>query len=277
VLALAPTAKSQQAYGSVTGLVTDAGTKLPVSDLRVMIVGTTIGTSTNAEGRYTLARVPAGQVSIRAIRVGYQQQVKPVDITAGQSATLDFVMAQAAVQLTEIVTTATGEQRRVELGNAIATIANVPQKVEQTATNNIADLLTAKAPGIVVLPAAMTGAAPVVRIRGIGSLATTGSGITNDPIYIIDGVRMNSGTLNLGTGGTRASLLNDLDPNEIQDIEVVKGPSAATLYGTDAANGVVVITTKRGRAGATQWTWFGEQGLVQDNNKYPASYALWGS
>jgi TonB-dependent SusC/RagA subfamily outer membrane receptor len=276
VLALAPTAKSQQAYGSVTGLVTDAGTKLPVSDLRVMIVGTTIGTSTNAEGRYTLARVPAGQVSIRAIRVGYQQQVKPVDITAGQSATLDFVMAQAAVQLTEIVTTATGEQRRVELGNAIATIANVPQKVEQTATNNIADLLTAKAPGIVVLPAAMTGAAPVVRIRGIGSLATTGSGITNDPIYIIDGVRMNSGTLNLGTGGTRASLLNDLDPNEIQDIEVVKGPSAATLYGTDAANGVVVITTKRGRAGATQWTWFGEQGLVQDNNKYPASYALWG-
>jgi TonB-linked SusC/RagA family outer membrane protein len=263
-------------YGSVTGRITDAGTNQPVSDIRVMVVGTTIGTSTNAEGRYTLARVPAGQVSIRTIRVGYQQQIKPVEITAGQSTTLDFVITQAAVQLAEIVTTATGEQRRVELGNAIATIDNVPQKVEQTATNNIADLLVAKAPGVVVLPAAMTGAAPVVRIRGIGSLATTGSGITNDPIYIIDGVRMNTGTLNLGTGGTRASLLNDLDPNEIQDIEVVKGPSAATLYGTDAANGVVVITTKRGHSGATQWTWFGEQGLVQDNNKYPASYAIWG-
>ena len=276
LLAVAPQAQSQQTYGSVTGRVTESGTNLPVSELRVMVVGTTIGTSTNADGRYTITRVPAGQVSIRAIRVGYQQQIKPIEVTAGQGATLDFVMVPAAVQLTEIVTTATGDQRRVELGNAIASIANVPQKVEQTATNNIADLLTAKAPGVIVLPGAMTGAAPVVRIRGTGSLATTGSGITNDPIYIIDGVRMNTGTLNLGTGGTRASLLNDLDPNEIQDMEVVKGPSAATLYGTDAANGVVVITTKRGRAGATQWTWFGEQGAVQDNNKYPASYALWG-
>jgi TonB-linked SusC/RagA family outer membrane protein len=275
-IAAAPSAGGQQAYGSVSGRVVDAGTNQPVSEMRIMVVGTTLGTSTNAEGRYTIARIPVGQVSIRAIRVGYQQQIKPAVITAGESTTLDFAVTQAAVQLSEIVTTATGEQRSVELGNAISTIHNVPQKVEQTATNNVADLLVAKAPGVVVLPAAMTGAAPVIRIRGIGSLATAGSGISNDPIYIIDGVRMNTGTLNLGTGGTRASLLNDLDPNEIQDIEVVKGPSAATLYGTDAANGVVVITTKRGRAGATQWSWFAEDGLVQDNNKYPASYALWG-
>ena len=276
LVGFAPRAMSQQAYGSVTGRVTDAATNTPVSEMRVMVVGTTIGTSTNAEGRYSLPRVPAGQLSIRVLRVGYQQLIKPVTVTAGQSTTVDFAVTQAAVQLTEIVTTATGEQRNVELGNAIATLGNVTQKVEQTATNNLADLMVAKAPGVVVLPGAMTGSAPVIRIRGIGSLATTGSGITNDPIYIIDGVRMNTASLNLSTGGTRGSLLNDLDPNEIQDIEIVKGPSAATLYGTDAANGVVVITTKRGRAGSTQWTWFGEQGIVQDANKYPASYALWG-
>ena len=273
---LAPQARGQQAYGSITGRVTESSTNLPVSEMRISVVGTTIGTSTNAEGRFNLPRVPAGQASIRVLRVGYQQQVKPVTVTPGQNTTIDFVVVPAAVQLTEIVTTATGEQRKEEIGNAIATLGNVAQRVEQTATKNIADLMVAKAPGVVVLPAAMTGAAPVVRIRGIGSLATTGSGITNDPIYIIDGVRMNTGSLNLGTGGTRASLLNDLDPNEIQDIEIVKGPSAATLYGTDAANGVVVITTKRGRAGATQWTWFAEEGLVKDDNKYPASYALWG-
>jgi len=256
--------------------VTENSTNQPVSEMRISVVGTTIGTSTAADGRFNLPRVPAGQVSIRALRVGYQQQVKPVTVTPGQSTTIDFVVVPAAVQLTEIVTTATGEQRKEEIGNAIATLGNVSKRVEQTATKNIADLMVAKAPGVVVLPGAMTGSAPVVRIRGIGSLATTGSGITNDPIYIIDGVRMNTGPLNLGTGGTRASLLNDLDPNEVQDIEIVKGPSAATLYGTDAANGVVVITTKRGRAGATQWTWFGEEGLVRDANKYPASYALWG-
>jgi TonB-linked SusC/RagA family outer membrane protein len=276
LVAMAPPAQSQRGQGTVTGRVIDVGTNEPVSESRVMVVGTTIGTSTNSEGRYTLARVPAGDVSIRVIRVGYKQQIKPVTVTEGQSATLDFAMSQAVVQLAEIVTTATGLQRRAELGNAISTLGNVAQKVEQTATKNIADLMTAKAPGVVVLPAAMTGAAPVVRIRGIGSLATTGSGISNDPIYIVDGVRMNTSTLSLNTGGTRASLLNDLDPNEIQDVEIVKGPSAATLYGTDAANGVVVITTKRGRAGTTQWTLFAEEGMVQDNNKYPASYALWG-
>jgi TonB-linked SusC/RagA family outer membrane protein len=273
---LAPQARSQQGYGSVTGRVTESSSNQPVSEMRIFVVGTTIGTTTNADGRFNLPRVPGGQLSIRALRVGYQQQVKPVTVTPGQATTIDFVVVPAAVQLTEIVTTATGEQRKEEIGNAISTLGNVSKRVEQTATSNIADLMVAKAPGVVVLPGAMTGAAPVVRIRGIGSLATTGSGITNDPIYIIDGVRMSTGSLNLGTGGTRASLLNDLDPNEIQDIEIVKGPSAATLYGTDAANGVVVITTKRGRAGATQWTWFGEAGLVRDNNKYPASYALWG-
>jgi TonB-linked SusC/RagA family outer membrane protein len=276
VVAIASTVQSQQPQGSVSGRVTEAVTNGPVSESRVMVVGTTIGTSTNSEGRYTLPRVPAGDVSIRVIRVGYRQQTKPVTVVAGQSTTLDFAMTQAVVQLAELVTTATGLQRRAELGNAISTLGNVTQKVEQGQVSNIASLMVAKAPGVVVLPAAMTGAAPVVRIRGIGSLATTGSGISNDPIYIIDGVRMNTATLSLNTGGTRASLLNDIDPNEIQDIEIVKGPSAATLYGTDAANGVVVITTKRGRAGATQWTFFAEQGLVQDNNDYPASYALWG-
>jgi TonB-linked SusC/RagA family outer membrane protein len=276
LVAMATSARSQQAPGSLTGRDTDAGTSQPVSDARVMVTGTAIGTSTNADGHYTLPRVPAGAVDIRVIRVGYRQQTKPITVIAGQSSTLDFAMTQTIVQLAEIVTTATGLQRRTEIGNAVSTLGDVSKKVEQTPIKNVADLMTAKAPGVVVLPAAMTGAAPVVRIRGIGSLATSGSGISNDPIYVIDGVRMNTSTLNLNTGGTRGSLLNDLDPNEIQDVEIVKGPSAATLYGTDAANGVVVITTKRGKAGATQWTFFGEEGMVQDNNDYPASYALWG-
>jgi TonB-dependent SusC/RagA subfamily outer membrane receptor len=110
----------------------------------------------------------------------------------------------------------------------------------------------------------------------MNSLATNGSGVTNNPIYVIDGVRMNTGTLSLSTGGTSASLLNDLDPNEIEDIEIVKGPSAATLYGTDAANGVILITTKRGKAGDTKWNWWGEGGGVSDRNKYPTDYASWG-
>ena len=109
-----------------------------------------------------------------------------------------------------------------------------------------------------VLPGSMSGTGPVGRIRGVGSLATAGSGISNNPIYVIDGVRMNASSINLFTGGVVGSALNDIDPNDIEDIEIVKGPSAATLYGTDAANGVIVITTKKGRPGNTRWTWTAE-------------------
>ncbi|OYV67639.1 MAG: hypothetical protein B7Z72_09365, partial [Gemmatimonadetes bacterium 21-71-4] len=275
-LLLMVTAPSVQAQGTVTGRITVAGTNEPLSDSRVMLVGTGIATVSGADGRYTLQNVPTGAVQVRVIRVGYQELKRPVTVEAGETATLDFSMKQAIVQLSEIVTTATGQQRRVELGNAVSTLGNVSQKVQETPINNLADLMVAKAPGVVVLPGAMTGAAPVIRIRGIGSLATAGSGISNDPIYVIDGVRMNTATFGFGFSGTNSSLLNDLDPNDIADVEIVKGPSAATLYGTDAANGVIVITTKRGRAGPTRWTWFGEQGTVDDRNKYPASYASWG-
>ena len=271
LLCLASTASSAQAQGTVAGRVTDTGTNQPLAGSRVMLVGTSLVTVTSADGRYTLRNVPTGAQQVRVIRVGYREAKQPVTVVSGQTATLDFAMTAAAVQLSEIVTTATGQQRRVELGNAVSTLGNVDQKVQTTPINNLSDLMVAKAPGVVVLPGAMTGSAPMVHIRGLNSMT-----LSNDPIYVIDGVRMNAGTINMSTGGTRASFLNDIDPNDIEDVEIVKGPSAATLYGTDAANGVIVITTKRGRAGSTRWTWFGEQGTVDDRNPYPASYALWG-
>ncbi len=276
LLFLMGSAPAVQAQGTVTGRVTAVGTNEPLSGSRVMLVGSNLATESGADGHYTLRGVPAGPAQVRVIRVGYQEQKMPITVVAGQTVTLDFTMTQAVVQLSEIVTTATGQQRRVELGNAVSTLGDVTQKVETTPVNSLADLMVAKSPGVTVLPGAMTGAAPVVHIRGIASLATNGSGISNNPIYVIDGVRANSGTISLGTGGTSASFLNDLDPNDIEDVEIVKGPSAATLYGTDAANGVIVITTKKGRAGATRWTWYGEGGNVDDRNKYPTDYALWG-
>ena len=264
------------AQTTITGRVTAEGTNEGLADARVMVVNSSLITATNGEGRYTLRGVPAGVVQIRVLRVGYQEQKKPITVTAGSNATLDFQLKTAVVQLAEIVTTATGEQRRVELGNAVTTLGDVNQRVETTPVSNIAELMAGKAPGVIVLPGSMTGAAATVRLRGLRSLATSNSGVSNDPIYVVDGVRYSSGSLNLGTGGTSGSLLNDLNPAEIEDIEIVKGPSAATLYGTDAANGVIVITTKKGRAGNTRWTWYGEAGAVNDRSDYPKNYASWG-
>jgi TonB-linked SusC/RagA family outer membrane protein len=270
VLLTTPAAAFAQ-RGTITGRVTAAGSTEPLADARVLLVNTSITASTGADGQYTLRGVPSGNQQVRVLRVGYHEQKKPVVVPPAGSATLDFAMEQAVVQLAEIVTTATGDQRRVEIGNAVTTLGNVAQKVEQAPVTNLADLMVAKAPGVTVLPGAMTGSTPVVHIRGTNSLS-----LSNDPIYVVDGVRMNTDNHTAGFTGTHFSYLNDLDPNQIEDIEIVKGPSAATLYGTDAANGVIVITTKKGHAGATRWTWYGEQGAVSDRNNYAGTYAMWG-
>ncbi|HEV8362003.1 MAG TPA: SusC/RagA family TonB-linked outer membrane protein [Gemmatimonadaceae bacterium] len=270
-VALGSAAQAQQT--TVTGRVTARESGEALTDVRVIVLGTSLFTVTNAEGRYTLRGVPAGTHTIRTIRVGFVEQKKPVTVVAGQSVALDFMLDPAVVVLQQVVTTATGAQRRVELGNAVATV-EVASKVESAPVKNFGDLLTAKAAGVQVIPGTMTGAGARVRIRGTSSLS-----LTNDPIYVIDGVRMMSqSNCNgcIGVGGTIPSRVNDINPDEIESIEVVKGPSAATLYGTDAANGVIVINTKKGRAGRAVWSVFGERGIVDDNNDYPTVYAILG-
>jgi TonB-linked SusC/RagA family outer membrane protein len=271
VLLLAAAGSSLAAQGTITGVITAAGTQQPLGQSRVLIVGGNVVTTTGDDGKYTLRNVNGGTVTVEALHVGYQSQKKVVTVTNGQVTTADFTMVVAVVQLQEVVTTATGQQRRVELGNTVSTLGDVGKKVEESQISTLSDLLLAKAPGVIVLPGTTVGGAPNVRIRGVSSIS-----LANGPIYVVDGVRYNSGTTpNSGTD-TQFSFLNSLNPEDIQDIQIVKGPSAATLYGTSAANGVVEITTKRGRAGATRWNWFGEAGSVQDRTKYQPMYANWG-
>jgi TonB-linked SusC/RagA family outer membrane protein len=234
----------------------------------VNIVGTSARASTNEQGQYTIRGVPTRQVTVQVTRVGFAEQARSISVAAGATATANFALQQQAVQLAEIVTTATGDRRRVEVGNAITQV-NAAQLVETRPVANMSDLLTARAPGVQVLPGNSTGTGARVRIRGTSSLS-----LSSDPIYIIDGVRMQSstGSSSIGVGGSTPSRVSDINPEEIESIEVVKGPSAATLYGTDAANGVIVIKTKRGRAGKPQWNVYTEQGIIRDLNDYPVAY-----
>ncbi|MEO7648680.1 MAG: SusC/RagA family TonB-linked outer membrane protein, partial [Gemmatimonadaceae bacterium] len=188
-----------------------------------------------------------------------------------QTATLDFELRPMAVTLTGVVVTATGEQRRVELGNAIARV-NAADVVKTSAVTNMADLLTSRAPGVMVIPGTQTGAGVRIRIRGTSSLS-----LSNNPLYVVDGVPIvsSTGSMSVDVGGTTPARINDLNPEEIESIEIVRGPSAATLYGTDAANGVIVITTKRGIAGPPQWTYYTEQTAISDRNDYPTAYRGW--
>jgi TonB-linked SusC/RagA family outer membrane protein len=262
-------ARAQQA--SVTGRVTEEGAGRPVSDVQVVVVGTTLGALTNQDGRYTIRGVPAGAQQIRAIRIGYTESKKPVTVVAGQAVTVDFSLTKAVISLKEVVTTATGEQRRVEQGSSISNI-NAAEVTKTAPISSVSDVLNSRAAGVTVLTGTQTGVGSRIRIRGNNSLS-----LNNDPIYIIDGIRMTSDQgSGFSTGGNRANRVGDLNPEDIENIEVVKGPSAATLYGTDAANGVVVITTKKGRSGTAQWAIHAEGGVIKDLNDYSTNYTIAG-
>ena len=266
-----PLVFAQAQQGTITGRVTDAATNQPIAAAQVAVVGTNQGTQTNTDGQYTLRGVGPGQVEVRVLRLGYAELRKGVNVAAGQSATLDFAMSAVAMTLNPVVTTATGQQRRVEVGNAIAQV-DATALVESRAVSGMGDLLTSRAAGVLVTPGTQTGAGTRIRIRGTSSLS-----LTNNPIVVIDGIRVESstGSSSVSVGGTLPSRLNDLNPEEFETIEVIRGPSAATLYGTDAANGVIVMTTKKGTAGRPQWTYYTEQSAITDRNQYPTAWWGW--
>ncbi len=253
--------------------MTEVGvTGAAVPDARVVIIGSSLATVTGADGRYTIRGAPVGTLEVRVLRVGFQEQKKSVQSANDQTVTLDFVMTQAVLQLADVVTTATGEQRRVELGNAVANIG-VNSVVESETVRNISDVLNARVAGVSVESGMETGVGSRIRIRGSNSVS-----LNNAPIYIIDGVRMTSQvSFAYGLGSAQPTRSDDLNPDDIENIEIVKGPSAATLYGTDASNGVVLITTKKGKAGSAKWSFFAEGGVLLDRaNNYPTNATLQG-
>jgi TonB-linked SusC/RagA family outer membrane protein len=256
---------------NITGKVTDPG-GTPLASVTVTVEGTALGSVTREDGTYRIAQVPAGARTVVARRVGFTSGRQTTTVATGD-VTVNFQLATAAMSLDAVVTTATGQQRRVELGNSIAAI-DVTDRREASAITSMGDLIKAQATGVTVTTANVMGTAPTIRIRGISSRA-----LSNDPIWVIDGTRMTSDVSGFGTGGTHTSVpsrINDIDPEEIESIEIVKGPSAATLYGTDAANGVIVVTTKRGKVGPARWSYHLEVGQQKDVNKYPDMYGIVG-
>ena len=145
-LALVGSAGVASAQGTITGRVSAQGTGEPLQEARIILLGTSLFTSAAADGRYTLRNAPTGASVVRVIRVGYTESKKSVLVTAGQTVTLDFVMVPAVVKLAEVVTTATGETRKLELGNSISQI-NAADITSTQTIRSLSDLLTARAPG----------------------------------------------------------------------------------------------------------------------------------
>jgi TonB-dependent SusC/RagA subfamily outer membrane receptor len=262
----------QAQQGTVAGQVTDKSNQQPVSGAGVLIVGTNLQARTSREGRYSIVKVPPGQYSVQVRLIGYATTTQQVTVRAGETATIDFALTAAAVPIDAVVVSATGqEQLKRELGNNLGGI-DADKELKRALPTNAADLLSSRVPGVEVMESGgTTGTGARIRIRGATSLS-----LANEPIVVVDGVRIDNtangdGALDAG-GGQKPSRINDLNPEEWESVEVVKGPSAAALYGTDAANGVIQIRTKQGKPGPTKWSGFIEGATINDKTDWPANY-----
>jgi TonB-linked SusC/RagA family outer membrane protein len=254
--------KPRRAFaGTIVGRVTDARTSAPIPNAQVEVDGTRLATITGDDGRYRIPAVPAGSRVVIVRRLGYAAARQTVSVSDDQQATADFTMQAAAIALDQVVVTGTagGEQRR-SIGNAVSTI-NATEELSKSSAPNLSSLLSARAPGVVISTStSRLGAGPSIQIRGRTSLS-----LDNSPLLYVDGVRVDNST-GTGSGGVSgggsslgsqrsqvAGRLNDINPEDIESIEIIKGPAAATIYGTEAANGVIQIITKKGAAGRTDF------------------------
>jgi TonB-linked SusC/RagA family outer membrane protein len=243
-------AASQQPRGSIAGTVRASSTQRPVLSVQLTVPGTNVGTLTDGQGRYVLQNVPAGETRVHAQVLGFRSEERSVSVTAGQTVTLDFELQESAVALDEIVVTGTaGQARKREIGNSMATISS--SEIEVAPVRGAQDILTARAAGVTVMAnSGQPGSGAAIRLRGNNSIA-----MGNEPLIYIDGVRLFSRIAPASGSARQGSLpINDIAPDDIERIEIVKGAAATTLYGTEASGGVIQIFTKRGRAGKPIWT-----------------------
>src|SRR6267378_2675844 len=255
--------------GEVTGRVTDKTSGQALAAAQVAVVGTTIRAITGQDGRYRLANVPAGPATVRVSYIGYATTAQPVTVPAGGSAEANFASAQAAVGLEAVVVTATGDQAVREQGTAAHTV-DLRDRTSQAVTSNLSDALNSTVPGVVVQSSGgTTGSGTRIRIRGSNSVS-----LSNEPVLVVDGVRVenNASSSSIGVGGQVPSRLNDISPQDLEAVQVASGPAASVLYGTDAANGAILMRTRRGQPGATRWSVSAESGVLNDYGAYPANY-----
>lgn len=257
--------------GTITGHVVDQVSKQPVPSVQVTIVGTHRGAITDAQGTYRIGSVQPGALRVRAQRIGYDAVEKAVTVSGTETVTADFELSARAVSLDATVVLANAQTQRVRESGVLTGKVDV-DSLNKAAVQNASDMLQSRVPGVTVTASGGTvGGNSKIRIRGASSLS-----LSNDPLIIIDGVRVNDdfGDGNngaIGVGGQAASRFNDLNPEDIENIEVVKGPAASSLYGTAAANGVIYITTKHGQSGKARWTGHMEAGTERDQTSWPAN------
>lgn len=250
--------------GTIKGNVLDARTGDALPGANVIVQDLSLGTATDSRGDFTIERVPIGTRRVEVRFVGYKLMVQEVTVSLDQAVTVNFQLEEDVLLLDEVIVTGTaGQARRREIGNSIAVldITNVQEPL-----GNVDNLLMGRVAGLnVQFGSGHPGSGGLIRLRGNNSVA-----MSNAPLIYIDGVRVRAdaypknvppvGFSGRSTGSI-TSPLNDINPNDVERVEIIKGASATTLYGTEAAGGVVQIFTKKGRIGQPNWSVQIDQGF----------------
>jgi len=267
------TALAQTDTGDITGRVTEAESDTPVPGVNVVIPSLSaegVGAATSPDGRFTIESVPAGTYEVEARAVGFRSSTEEVTVNAGETATVNFSLRTTNVELDEVVVSVdAGQTRRRAVGTDISQVD--ASQLEDAVATDFSELLTGRAENVNIQGASgNVGGGSRIRIRGITSLTQD-----NSPLLIIDGVRANNSS-NVGINrGQTFSRFDDLDPSNIENIQVVKGPSATALYGSEAAPGVIIVETKSGSDSEDGFrvNYRSELGAREDVTDYPENYA----
>jgi len=241
---------AQDSNGAIGGKVTDGTTQQPIADVTIAITGTSHSVLSKSDGTFLLSGLGSGVQHVRVTRIGYSPVTQDVTVNAGGVTSVDFAMQPQAAILDPVVATGYGRQRREAITGSVSTVdATSANKGVKT---NVDQLLQGRAAGVEVTQnGGEPGSGVQVLIRGGSSLSAS-----NDPLYVVDGVPINNVQTEpdaTGIGGAPAlarNPLNLLNPSDIASITVLKDASATAIYGSRASNGVVLIETKQGQAGA---------------------------
>ena len=259
---------AQGAGGTISGRVVDSTSQQPLANVQVQVVGTPRGALTRADGGFSIVGVPAGSQSVRATRLGYNPQTATVTVADGQTVNVDFSLGASAINLQAVVVVGYGTQRREAVTGSVATLDASDANVG--VVNNANQMLTARVTGVnVVSNNGEPGAGAQIRVRGGTSISAS-----NDPLYVLDGVPLqndNPVASGMAIGGSAAlnrSPLNAINPSDIASITVLKDASATAIYGSRGANGVILIETKKGAAGASTFEYDGYAAASSAANSY---------
>lgn len=211
--------------GTITGKVTDTDGN-PLIGANVVLAGTTTGTVTDLDGKFTLSNVPAGDFNLNVSFVGYLQETVAVSLKSGETKNITVKLAENLEQLSEVVVIGYGSVKKNDLTGAVASVK--PEDITKLPTTNINKALEGHVAGVMVTSSSgAPGSDPVVRIRGISTVNNS------DPLYVVDG---------FPTGN-----ISYINPSDIESMEVLKDASATAIYGNRGSNGVILITTKKGK------------------------------